>query len=161
MTLHEFATRYPPLPPRRVPNNDDEWRQLSPDDGVLFLVKAPAEGASGIPDDPQSRHLWVFREQPDLPYILELAQAVTPKLMSGRITHTNLTGGRPASCGGEVWIDVTNSSRLYVNGCSGRYGPTSREQLDDAVRVFQDLGFDVVSYGWDDETQKPYAHLFR
>ncbi len=153
--LSDFVARYPPRPPQRPHNNDDELRQLGPGDGVLFLTGTPAVGPMGPPDDDQTRHLWVFREDLDLPYLLELVPIVAPRLKSVRAHHTNLTAGRPASCGGELWIDVTSNGRLYVNGWSGRYGPTSREQLEDAILVFRALGFDVISYGWDDETQKP------
>src|SRR5207249_3801364 len=97
----------------------------------------------------------------DLPYILELAPNAQPRLASGVAKHTNLTAGGPASCAGELWIDAASEGRLYINGCSGRYGAGSREQLDDACQVFCDLGFEVVNYGWDDETQKPYCQYYR
>lgn len=163
MTLHDFVTKYPPVGPRRAHANADELRQLGPADGVILLVATPAQGQAGAPDDAPSRHLWVFRElpKPDLPYLLELAPNVTPRLASGRAKHTNLTGGGRAWCGGELWIDASDAVRLYVNGCSGRYGAISRDQLDDAVEVFRALGFQVVNYGWDDETQKPHCLYYR
>lgn len=98
-------------------------------------------------------HLWVFTAN-ERPYILELAQVV-PALQSGRVKHSNLTGNGDASCGGELWIDPVRQERLYVNGCSGRYGPTSPEQLEDAVSVLRDAGFDVISFGWDADAGKP------
>ncbi|MDP3939737.1 MAG: hypothetical protein Q8R92_16595 [Deltaproteobacteria bacterium] len=163
MTLQEFTEKHPARPPLRPATNADELRQLGPADGVLLLVGTPAAGQTGPPDDAQSRHLWVFRkaQQPDLPYVLELAPNAAPRLASGVAKHTNLTGGGHASCGGELWVDVSNADRLYVNGCSGRYGPTSREELDDAAQVFRELGFEVVNYGWDDETQKPFCQYYR
>ena len=163
MTLQDFIRKYPPTGPRRPATNADELRQLGPDDGVLLLTGAPAAGPTGQPDGAQGRHLWVFRNsrQADLPYILELAPNATPRMASGVAKHTNLTAGGPASCGGELWIDVATAGRLYVNGCSGRYGAVSREHLDDAAQVFRDLGFEVVNYGWDEETQKPYCQYYR
>jgi hypothetical protein len=162
MTLHDFVAKYPPFAPRRPVSNADESRQLGAADGLLLLIGPPAAGQTGSADDPRSRHLWVFREQPDLPYLLELAPNVTQRLTSGVAKHTNLTGGGRASCAGELWIDdVSNGSRLYINGCSGRYGATSREYLDDAAEVFRTLGFEVMNYGWDDETQKPHCLYFR
>lgn len=138
-------------------------RQLEAGDGVLIMHSSPADGTQGAPDDPQSRHLWVFRQatHPDVPYILEVAPYVRPALASGVAKHTNLTGGGRAHCGGELWIHEADACRLYVNGSSGRYGPASREQLDDAAEVFRGLGYDVINYGWDDDTQKPYALYFR
>src|SRR6266852_986439 len=128
MTLHNFVAKYPLVTPRRTATNADELRQLGPSDGVMLLAGAPASGQTGPPDDAQSRHLWVFRksQQPDLPYLLELAPNVTPRLASGLAKHTNLTGGCRAWCGGELWIEVSNAGQLYVSGCSGRYGATSR-----------------------------------
>jgi hypothetical protein len=163
MTLEEFVAKYPPNPPRRMHANDDELRQLGPADGVLVLELSPATGLQGHPDEDETRHLWVFRAPNplDVPYVLEGAPNVSPGLASGAAKHTNLTGGRPASCGGELWIDVSDRSRIYVNGHSGRYGPTSRGQLDDSVEVFRGLGFDVRSYGWDEETHKPHSKYFR
>jgi hypothetical protein len=96
----------------------------------------------------------------NIPYLLELAPNVAPRLETGKVKHTNLTGGGTASCAGELWIAVSNTARLYVNGASGRYGPTTSQQLDDAVAVFRDLGFDVISYGWNEETQKPYPFYY-
>lgn len=163
MKLQDFVAKYAPHPPRRQPINDDESRQLGTGDGVFHLTGAPATGQQGQADEAATRHLWVFRapEPTDLPYILEGAPKVRPRLASGSAKHTNLTGGGSASCGGELWIDLADGSRLWVNGCSGRYGPTSREQLDDAAEVFRQLGFDVVNYGWDDDTQKPHCLYFR
>ena len=89
-----------------------------------------------------------------MPYILEVA-AISPPLQSGRAKHTNLTGGRSASCGGELWFGTPHACKLYVNGCSGRYGPLTRQQLDDVVSVFTDFGYEVVSFGWDDGANMP------
>lgn len=42
-----------------------------------------------------------------------------------------------------------------MNGCSGRYGPTSEGQLDAAVGVVGALGYQVENFGWDPDTDKP------
>jgi hypothetical protein len=49
---------------------------------------------------------------------------------------------------------------LYVNGGSGRYGPKSPAELEDAVQVFRDLGFRVESAGWNEDNDLP-ARTFR
>jgi hypothetical protein len=163
MTLQQFVAKYPPAGPRRLAGNADETRQLGPADGMLLLTAPPALGPQGPPDSPESRHLWVFRapNPTDLPYLLEGAPDVRPALASGVAKHTNLTGGGSASCGGELWIGVASPNQVYVNGSSGRYGPTSRRQLDDAIEVFRNSGFNVVSYGWDEDTQKPHSLYYR
>lgn len=89
-----------------------------------------------------------------IPAILELA-VVSPALESGRAKHTNLTGGGKAACGGELWVDPVVHSKLYVNGGSGRYGPTTTAQLDDAIGVFRSRGYEVVSFGWSEENDEP------
>ncbi len=155
-----FVEKYPPVAPRRKPVNDDEMRLLGAEEGILYLDSPPAAGVLGQPNDDATRHLWVFRPT-DVPYILESAPRASPKLTTGVAKHTNLTGGEEASCGGEFWIDEAEANRLFVNGCSGRYGPTSRAQLEDAVAVFRTFEYEVVSFGWNDETQTPYTVLFR
>ena len=103
-------------------------------------------------------HLWVF-DANAIPFILELAP-VASTLQSGRIKHTNLTGGSDASCGGELWIDPTDPNLIYLDGCSGRYGPSSPDQMENAVRVFEELGLSVMSFGWSDETNCPEGTLW-
>jgi hypothetical protein len=160
MKLAEYLERYPPQLPRRKPDVEDQHRKLSEPDGVRRLSPAPADNQRWFrptgKSDPEC-HLWVI-DASGIPYILEVA-AVVPPLASGRVKHTNLTGGVEASCGGELWFDTPTAMKLYINGCSGRYGPTSQPQLEDAVAVFSDLGYEVVSFGWDHETDAPMTVL--
>jgi hypothetical protein len=156
MTIEEFVRKYPPRPPKISPANPDESRQLTQADGVLEFQRAPAVATEKyVPrkkGDPGC-HLWVFIPN-RAPYILERS-AVAFSLQSGVVKHTNLTGGGPASCGGEVWIDPVDDKRIYLNGGSGRYGPESELQLSDAAQVLADLGFLVESFGWDDDAGRP------
>lgn len=158
VTLEEFMARYPPHLPRREHANEDELKLLSAADGVIVIAQAPVAGVSthAHPHDTdagQATHLWVFLET-SIPAILELA-VVSPPLESGRAKHTNLTGGGKAACGGELWVDPVDHSKLYVNGGSGRYGPTTPVQLDDAIGVFRSRGYEVVSFGWAEENDEP------
>lgn len=153
-----YVQKYPPRGPAKPPDNADETRRLTQADGVRFLSVAPAEVSSARCLVPQKKgdagcHLWVVTAEAR-PFVFEL-EAVTPPLASGRAKHTNLTGGASASCGGELWVDPSEARHLYVNGCSGRYGPRSPEQLEDAVEVLRGVGFVVTSFGWDDEAAKP------
>jgi hypothetical protein len=131
---------------------------LGQDDGVLRLLRPPAEAAeraspaSGSSNE--GKHLWVFFEEA-IPYILESAPRVSPPLDSGVAKHSNLTGGGAAHCGGEIWVDPADAQVLYVNGASGRYGPETPEQLADAIAVFVSLGFRVTSFGWDEDAGRP------
>ena len=58
-----------------------------------------------------------------------------------------------------MWFETATSTRIYVNGASGRYGPTSAEQLEDVIHVFRGLGYDVVSFGWDHDAGKAHRVL--
>lgn len=153
-----FVQKYPPQLPAKPPDNQDETRLLTHADGVMTLAQPPTTvvasrcAVPGKKGDPGC-HLWVFTSE-SRRSILEL-EPVSPPLQSGRVKHTNLTGGAPACCGGELWVDPTDSSHLFLNGCSGRYGPTTAQQLDDAVAVLRTVGFKVTSFGWDDDTARP------
>jgi hypothetical protein len=157
MNLAAFLEKYPPRPPQRQPANDDEVRPLGESDGVRRLGLSPAENPAGC-ERPTKKgapgcHLWVF-DHTGIPYLLELAEVVPP-LQSGLVKHSNLTAGGPASCGGEVWLETERSTHLYINGCSGRYGPSTAEQLEDAARVLRAMGYTVTSFGWDSDANRP------
>jgi hypothetical protein len=130
MKIDEFIRKHPPREPRIRPRHLDEARMLTPEDGVMVLTSAPADAQEkktpARKGDPGC-HLWVIGEQ-GLPYLLERAE-IAQSLATGVVKHTNLTGGGEAAAGGELWVDPVDSARLYVNGCSGRYGPTTRDEL--------------------------------
>jgi len=156
MTPSQFVQAYPPQPFRRQPDNPDELRQLTAGDGVQHMGPSPAPNPTRSTPERSGDagcHLWII-DRGGVPYILERA-AVTPPLASGKVKHTNLTGGQPASCGGEFWFATPSAHRLYVNGCSGRYGPQTAQQLEDAVSVFREFGYEVISFEWDPEADKP------
>jgi len=95
-------------------------------------------------------YLWVI-DLSGIPYILECA---LPELGGNLPKHTNLTGGMPASIGGELWFRTESS--LFLSGKSGRYGPRNEQQLADAVTVFEDYGYEVFSLGWKDGMPRIY-----
>jgi hypothetical protein len=120
--IAEFTACHAPRKPHPRPgDNQDVHRLLSTIDGVATMPCAESMVPAPRPGDPDSRHLWVIRED-SLPVILETAPEVRPPPLSlGIAKHTNLTGGKAAACGGEVWVDEVDPHTLYVNGGSGRY----------------------------------------
>ena len=154
--LLHFLERYPPRPYRR--RNGDypsaELQLVGPTDGLWYLNEVPDTVPSGTPrmshqEDGENCHLWVIdgRGRPCI------SEAPLAHLGDGKLHHTNLTGGEGASIGGEIWFDDT--PRVYISGSSGRYPPLHKEHLEKAERLFSAVGFDVVSLGWDGETDKP------
>ncbi|MHB8878318.1 MAG: hypothetical protein ACYC8T_31870, partial [Myxococcaceae bacterium] len=155
----EFCAKHPARHPRKEPENPSELRLLTEPEGVFRLGSPPAESETRASpatssDVRHGRHLWVFFDVA-VPYVLEAAPRANPALTSGIAKHTNLTAGAPAECGGELWVDPATANLIYVNGASGRYGPETPEELNDAVAVFRSKGFEVVSFDWDDDAGKP------
>ncbi|HSN97659.1 MAG TPA: hypothetical protein VLS89_05150 [Candidatus Nanopelagicales bacterium] len=161
MALQSFAAKHPLQGPNKPHDAEDELRKLTEEDGVVLLSSSPfPEPVPGNPGYPEGRHLWVILPE-RLPVLQETAPRVRPPpLQSVRAKHTNLTGGDPACCGGELWIDAASPDLLYVNGGSGRYQPRSPAELADVVQVFEGIGYRVVSAGWDEDNDKP-ARVFR
>ena len=156
MKLEQYLSDYPPAAPQRSAQNTDEIRKLLEADGVRQLGRPPVVTSEKREPDKSGDpgcHLWVF-ESYRIPYILERAIVAT-SLASGVVKHTNLTGGGPAACGGELWAAPSDDRLLYINGCSGRYGPKTAQQLRGAEEVFEQLGYRVRSFGWDEDAGKP------
>lgn len=155
--LGEFLERYPPRPYRRRGAADypaAELERVTAADGLVWLNEVPEQMPRGSPrrshaDDGQCCHLWVIDER-GRPCI---AQEPLKRLGSGKLHHTNLTGGGKASIGGEIWFGTLPF--VYLSGSSGRYPPAGRDHLEGAARLFLAVGFDVHSLGWDPETDKP------
>jgi len=92
--------------------------------------------------------LWVVREN-DAVHAAENCD-FGQRLGNGRIKHTNLTGGHPAFCAGELlWAD---NRRVLISGCSGRYGPRNSTELQSAAVAFTNAGYSVWSTGYDEGT---------
>lgn len=153
LLLDDFRCRYLLRCPEKKSPPQNWKRQLASADGLRVLKHAPAQGVSlGTPrssrTDGKHCYLWVI-DANGIPYIHESPiQAICGNLPK----HTNLTGGGKAYLGGELWFET--DSCLCVSGGSGRYPPIDSDQLDCAVRVFRDFGYDVTSLGWDAGTGK-------
>lgn len=161
MNLSDYVARYPPRPPiARLGDHEDMFRLPGPDDGVGVMPACASRMKPAIrPGDPEASHLWVIVPS-SVPVLLETAPDAKPSLVNGKAKHTNLTGGAPASCGGEMWLDGAEPKRLHLHGGSGRYGARSAQQLEDAVALIADYGFTVHSAGWSEENDLP-ARVFR
>lgn len=161
MDLPTYTVRYPPQPPAKAAGASDEHRQLGTDEGMGFLPGAVTTMTPGRrPGEREGRHLWVIAPS-DVRLILEVAPYVRPPPLSlGVAKHTNLTGGGPASCGGEVWLDPADSNKLFATGGSGRYPARTPAQLEDAMSVLSSYGFEVVSAGWSEDNDCP-QRIFR
>ncbi len=100
----------------------------------------------------KSLMLWVVRAE-DVVYAPEQGP-FGKTLESKKIKHTNLTGGALAFSGGEL-IVLEGESAIAVNGCSGRYGPRSTEELDGVITAFARSGYSVWAMGYDVDADRP------
>jgi len=65
-----------------------------------------------------------------------LDKTPNPNARRGNVCHTNLTGGKSALMGGELWVD--SNQTVYINFLSGRYGRGStNEQKKGAIEYFE------------------------
>lgn len=152
-------------PQQHLINNNDEMIQMTDADGLMRLVAGPIreDMSTAVPPPPSladSRdtaglQLWIVRKD-DVVYAEERCHFGTT-LETGRIKHTNLTGGEPAYAGGEFLRQ--SDQTLIVNGRSGRYGPRSKEEMEAVGRAFRESGYYVWSMGYDTEADLPFPFL--
>jgi hypothetical protein len=150
---------------QRPANNADETRQMSLSDGMQHLQESPASVTTiatcvQLPTSAEAansgRHLWVISDV-EVPFALESC-AWGAKLQTGRIKHSNLTGGGNAHTGGEIWF--VDGTKIVVNANSGRYGAASANEFDEVVAGFKNCGYKVASMGFDiDNPTKPNSVL--
>ena len=162
MLTREYAALYPPSGPLERPGDQaDARRLLTTADGVgVMPACVAAMRPAPTPGTRENCYLWVILPE-SVPVVLETGENVQPPPLSmGMAKHTNLTGGAPACCGGELWLDAVDVGRLHMTGGSGRYGARTPEQLADAVHVFVQFGYAVRSAGWSDENDCP-ERVFR
>jgi hypothetical protein len=150
----QFVARTPNLAVQQFPDETEDSRNS---DEVRPLTIAPAAGcAYGDPEDQGTKFLWLVCVK-EIPAALENGE-LGRSMKRGRLAHTNLSGGEPAHCGGELWFRDDHS--MWLNGASGRYHPRSAEELEAVAQCFRNSGYLVACCGWDEETNKA-ARLFR
>ncbi|MBP7337757.1 hypothetical protein [Niveispirillum sp.] len=152
--LNDYREIYNLKDMRIKPNNTDEIIQMTAQNGMIDLPNSILDEDSiklctTIPKDKasasESRYLWVIREN-CAPVAIENCEW-GKGLKSEIIKHSNLTGGKPAYSGGELWFIARD--KIAVNGNSGRYGPESEEELDAIVNALRRSGYHVASMGFD------------
>jgi hypothetical protein len=157
-----FAVHHPAkVPnPRIMQNADqDESRQMTAHDGLCILPDAPCPFAEIVsaPEDYQSVqmekgiYLWVI--EPSQVLCMKELAPIGQTLSQGKVKHTNLTGGAPACSGGEMWFSAGDV--IYVSGSSGRYGPSSADELLESAHVFKRKEYKTCCLGWDDGIGRP------
>lgn len=149
----------PRLPPQDLIANSDQKKLMVEADGLIHWVdgKAAAKGSPPLLEQShkEGAHLWVVR----VDSVVHVAEqcAFGQDLESEVVKHTNLTGGSAAHSGGELVF--LEDGTIVVNGCSGRYGPRSKGELDHVVRAFVDSGYGVWCMGFDEEANKPLPFI--
>ncbi|WP_244455082.1 hypothetical protein [Gluconacetobacter diazotrophicus] len=145
-------------PERECPpvGHEDERREMTSADGLEQWRDGTGEVAEGEPPMLMKNHpklrLWVVRAE-DVVHAPECG-SFADTLNGKEIKHSNLTGARPAHCGGQL-VFVENDA-VALDGGSGRYGPRSKEEMTAVARAFKNSGYGVWSYGWDDENAWPF-----
>lgn len=160
MDFSTFRNVYPAREPAADKIRNDDELVLIPESGGLQFF---ADGLNNIRlsepprvvDSRGNTYLWVIgiKQVPIAIESLEFGKSLETPV----IKHTNLTGGAPAHCGGEIWFISEKS--LLISGSSGRYGPKSDRELSDAVASFKIEGYQVASLGFDEETGFPSTVL--
>lgn len=130
---------------------------LSPPEGFSMDIAPAPEALTSDPTrdgltDETKKYLWIIR-QIAVPVGLENGPTGRGIADRQRLSHTNLTGGSAAYCGGELWF--RDQSSIALNGGSGRYPPNSLDELDAAVHALRCAGYSVACCGWDDERDGP------
>lgn len=158
----EYRAMYPAQKPNLQRKQfDDELRPLALSEGLeeLMFSAVRTYEVGTPPCDEKSKginkYLWVV-SQKSVPIALEdLRPGVV--LQRGYLSHTNLTGGDEAHCGGEVWF--TDQSTVIVNGGSSRYRPRSSAELEKIAASFKSAGYRTATMGWNPETAVPFRAL--
>lgn len=157
--------------PAKIPNpeimenaNADESLQMTEQDGLCVLPDAPCRFAECVsnPEDyvsvQQENGIYLWIIDPDNVLCMKEFASIGQSLSQGKVKHTNLTGGKPACSGGEMWFSANDA--IYVSGSSGRYGPSSEEELIECAHVFQRKAYKTCCLGWDDDIGLP-ASVYR
>jgi hypothetical protein len=125
--------------------------QLQPGEDIIFseLIFDATEGGiptnaiivnrDSIDQNPSyGRYLWIIDKR-GLWILLETTENF--KASRGHVCHTNITGGKQALQGGELWFEGEN--KISINFYSGRYGGTTTNHWIAVVKYFKSLNYIV------------------
>lgn len=152
------GARPPNLDRQRYP---DEVRLITATEGLVDLTTAPINTFhQGVPPGMQvtdsiNKYLWVVGPN-EVPIAIE-GPRPTEQLARGYLSHTNLTGGGNAHCGGELWF--IDDSTVIINGASSRYAPRGASELNEVALDFKASGYRTATMGWNDETGASNRYL--
>lgn len=153
----QYDVRSPDLTTQKYP---DELADLSSSPGVESMTVAPTAKPTCASEPGVANqtlmHIWLVTSD-RVPYALEHGE-LGKTTQRRRLAHTNLSGGRDAHAGGELWFK--DEMAIWLTGGSGRYPPRSAAELGALVDAFRTSGYSVCSCGWDNDTNRP-ARLFR
>lgn len=153
-----YCLRQPDLTNKRF---DDEVRLLTVDEGLGELSCAPAKAFErGVPPGMEvtkgiNKYLWVIANT-EVPIAVEEPGKGTP-VDRGYLSHTNLTGGASAYCGGELWF--IDDSTVILNGGSSRYPPREAAELEGVAFGFKAAGYRTATMGWNSEAASSFRSL--
>lgn len=83
-----------------------------------------------------AKYLWIISTD-GLVIIPE--QTPNQNAARGVVCHTNLTEGKAAIQGGELWFGEDDV--VYINNKSGRYGATTLKEREAILEYFQSVGY--------------------
>ena len=147
--------------PKDLVKDADEMIQIGFDEGLEIWNDGPLASGHDATTDSEKRvlssddlkatRLWVVRED-DVVHAPEDCAFGKAK-SRGVVKHSNLTGGAPAFCGGEVIF--VSDREIVVSGDSGRYHPRSETEMTTVAQCFKRSGYAVWSMGYDADADRP------
>jgi hypothetical protein len=168
-SVSDYASRMPDLSRQQFPDETNDLSgdtqvtsfQVAPDNAVQYanITAEEVEDAdsSWLNNDKANLYLWLVRTD-DVKICLENGQ-LGKSTVRTRLSHTNLSGNALAHCGGELWFRDAKS--IYLNGGSSRFTARSSAELEAIVHGFRAAGYQVCSFGWDEDRGAPKRTLRR
>ncbi len=154
-TFDRFRYKYPEKECPPVQNVDQKLEMFTAD-GLEVWRDGPDgpvdEAAPALEKNHPDIRLWVVRAEDVVHALEQCSFGAGPE--SGVIKHSNLTGARPAHCGGQMVF--IRAGVIALDGGSGRYGPGSKDEMTAVAKAFKNSGYGVWSYGYDEENAWPF-----
>lgn len=127
----------------------EKKRQMGPGEDQLVSWAIYDASEDGLPGDVQltdhavidetNKYIWVITTA-GLFMVFESTKG--PNRNRSGLCHSNITGGKKAYQGGELWFLRDNS--VVINFYSGRYGAENKIQERAVVDYFHSVGYETV-----------------